>query len=101
MSAVDDLMSTVTRLGNDELVAQAVYAMEAAGLTPTPELCKAAFLGAAHVIELAEKLHDVDTYTTVEMLAATGKDANRAPKPPSNRSKTLTRSLLSAKKRFR
>lgn len=72
MSAVDDLMSTVTRLGNDELVAQAVYAMEAAGLTPTPELCKAAFLGAAHVIELAEKLHDVDTYTTVEMLAATG-----------------------------
>jgi hypothetical protein len=70
MSAVDDLMSTVIRLGNDELVAKAVFAMEAAGLTPTPELCKAAFLGAAHVVELAEQLHDIKTFTTVEMLAA-------------------------------
>ena len=72
MSAVDDLMSTVTRLGNDALVAQAVFALKTAGLEPTPELCKAAFIGAAHVLQLAEKAHDVGTFTTVEMLAATG-----------------------------
>ena len=70
MSAVDDLMATVTRLGKDQLVAQAAFAMEAAGLTPTPELCKAAFIGAAHCMRLAEKAYDVETFTTVEMLAA-------------------------------
>ena len=70
MSTVDDLMSTVTRLGNDALVAQAVFALQAAGLEPTPELCRAAFVGAAHVMQLAEKAHDVETFNTVEMLAA-------------------------------
>lgn len=69
-NAVDELMSTVTRLGNDALVAQAAHALEAAGITPTPEYCVAAFIGAAHVMEIAEKAHTVGTYTTVEMLAA-------------------------------
>lgn len=70
MSAVDDLMSTVTRLGNDALVAQAVHALKSAGLELTPDMCKAAFIGAAHCMGLAEKAHDVETFTTVEMLAA-------------------------------
>ena len=70
MSSVDNLLSTVTRLGNDQLVAQAAFALQAAGLKPTSELCKAAFIGAAHVLQLAEKAHDVGTFTTVEMLAA-------------------------------
>lgn len=70
MSAVDDLMSTVTRLGNDALVAQAVFALQSAGLELTPDMCKAAFIGAAHVMQLAEKAHNVGTFTTVEMLAA-------------------------------
>ena len=70
MSAVDDLMSTVTRLGNDALVAQAVFALQTAGLELTPDICKAAFVGAAHVMQLAEKAHGVGTFTTLEMLAA-------------------------------
>ena len=63
-------MGTVTRLGNDALVAQAAAAMEAADMSLTPELCRAAFVGAAHVMQLAEKAHAVGTFTTVEMLAA-------------------------------
>ena len=70
MSTVNDLMSTVTRLGNDELVAKAAFTMESAGMTPTPELCRAAFLGASHVVQLADRLHEIGTFTTVEMLAA-------------------------------
>jgi hypothetical protein len=70
MSTVDDLMATVTRLGNDTLVAQAAFALENAGLPLTADICKAAFIGAAHVAQLAEKAHNVGTFTTVEMLAA-------------------------------
>lgn len=69
MTGFDDLLATVVRLGNDQLVAQARYTLEAAGIEVTPELTKAAFVGAAHVLDLAERSKDVDTLTTAEMVA--------------------------------
>lgn len=69
MSDIDDLLATVKRLGNDQLVAQARYTLEAAGVDITPALARASFLGAAHVLDLAERSKDVGTLTATEMIA--------------------------------
>ena len=69
MLTVDDVMKTVTRLGNDALVAQARFAFESAGIFLTPDMCKAAFCAAAHIVELAERSYDVGSLTAGEMVA--------------------------------
>lgn len=69
MSSIDDLIGTVTRLGNDQLVAQARYALEKAGMFVAPDTCKAAFVGAAHIFDLAERSQAVGTLTSAEMVA--------------------------------
>ena len=69
MPTVDDVMKTVTRLGNDALVAQARFALESAGIFLTPDMCKAAFCAAAHIVELAERSYDVGSLTAGEMVA--------------------------------
>ena len=69
MTKVEELMSSVAKLGNDMLVAQARAALEIDGHDPTPEFCKAAFVGVAHLEEIARRAHDVGTLTTNEMLA--------------------------------
>lgn len=69
MSVVDDLMGTVTRLGNDQLVAQARFALESQGVFLTPKECRIAFLAAAHTLELAERSYEVGTLTGGEMVA--------------------------------
>lgn len=69
MSSIDDLMGTVTRLGNDQLVAQARYALEKADVFVVPSTCIAAFVGAAHILDLAERSRDVGTLTSAEMVA--------------------------------
>ena len=69
MTKVEELMASVAKLGNDMLVAQARAALEIDGHEPTPDFCKAAFIGVAHLEEIARRSHDVGTLTTNEMLA--------------------------------
>lgn len=69
MNKVEELMASVAKLGNDMLVAQARAALEIDGHDPTPEFCKAAFIAAAHIEELARRAHDVGTLTATEMIA--------------------------------
>ena len=69
MNRVDELMESVSKLGNDMLVAQARAALEIDGHDPTPEFCKAAFLGIAHLHEIATRAHDAGTLTPNEMIA--------------------------------
>lgn len=66
---IDGLLATVTRLGNDALVAQARHTLEAHGMDVTPEMCVAAFVGAAHILHMAERSHDVGTLSANEMVA--------------------------------
>ncbi len=69
MTKVEELMASIAKLGNDMLVAQARAALEIDGHDPTPDFCKAAFIGVAHLEEIARRSHDVGTLTTTEMLA--------------------------------
>ena len=69
MTRVEELMESVIRLGNDMLVAQARAALEIDGHDPTPEFCKAAFIGSAHVEELARRAHDAGTLSAQESIA--------------------------------
>ena len=69
MTTINDVMRTVTRLGNDALVAQARFSLESAGVFLTPDMCRAAFCAAAHIVELAERSHDVGSLTANEMVA--------------------------------
>ncbi len=62
MTRVDEMMESVAKLGNDMLVAQARAALEIDGHDPTPEFCKAAFLGIAH-------LHDLKMLVCVVMFS--------------------------------
>lgn len=69
MTGIDALMETVTRLGNDQLVAQARFSLETSGMFMSPDTCKAAFIGAAHILDLAERSQAVGTLTAGEMVA--------------------------------
>lgn len=69
MTRVEELMSSVAKLGNDMLVAQARAALEIDGHEPTPDFCKAAFIGVAHLEEIARRAHDSGTLTANEMIA--------------------------------
>lgn len=69
VNRVDELMESVSKLGNDMLVAQARAALEIDGHDPTPEFCKAAFLGIAHLHEIATRAHDAGTLSANEMIA--------------------------------
>jgi hypothetical protein len=71
MTKVEQLMESVSKLGNDMLVAQARAALEIDGHDPTPEFCKAAFIAAAHIDELARRAHDAGTLNGNEMSACT------------------------------
>lgn len=66
---VEELMATVARLGNDQLVAQLRYSLEYDGITPTPDYCKAAFIGIAYTMDIAERAHDANTLSATEMIA--------------------------------
>lgn len=66
---VEELMSTVARLGNDQLVAQLRYSLEYDGIEPTPDYCKAAFVGCAYTMDIAERAHDANTLSATEMIA--------------------------------
>lgn len=68
-TGINDLMATVTRLGNDQLVAQARFSLETTGMFVSPDTCKAAFIGAAHVLDLAERSANAGTLTPGEMVA--------------------------------
>ncbi len=67
--SIDQLLATVTRLGNDALVAQARHTLEAHGMFVSPDTCVAAFIGAAHILHLAERSHEVGTLSANEMVA--------------------------------
>ena len=69
MTRVEEMMQSVAKLGNDMLVAQARAALEIDGHDPTPEFCKAAFVGVAHLEEIARRAHDAGTLTGNEMVA--------------------------------
>ena len=69
VNRVDVLMDAVTKLGNDMLVAQLRAALEVDGTTPTPEFCKAAFVGVSHLYELAMRACESGTLTQNEMIA--------------------------------
>ena len=69
MNRIEEMMSTVAKLGNDMLVAQVRAALEIDGEDPTPEFCKAAFIGVAHLEDIARRAHEAGTFTTQEMLA--------------------------------
>lgn len=71
MTRVEEMMQSVAKLGNDMLVAQARAALEIDGHDPTPEFCKAAFIGVAHLEEIAQRAHDAGTLTATETLACT------------------------------
>jgi hypothetical protein len=69
MNRIEEMMSTVAKLGNDVLVAQVRAALEIDGHDPTPEFCKAAFVGIAHLEDIARRAHDAGTLTANEMIA--------------------------------
>jgi len=69
LASFEELMGLITKLGNHELVAQTRYSLEYDGIKPTPEFCTAAFIGAALVAEMAERAHEAETISTVEMVA--------------------------------
>ena len=69
MNRVDVLMDAVTKLGNDMLVAQARAALEIDGHDPTPDFCKAAFVGVSHLCEIAMRACESGTLTQNEMIA--------------------------------
>jgi hypothetical protein len=66
---VEELMATVTRLGNDQLVAQLRYSLEYDGIEPTADYCKAAFVGIAYTMDIAERAYDANTLSATEMIA--------------------------------
>lgn len=65
----DEMMDLIVKLGNHQLVAEVKYALEHDGITPTPEFCKAAFIGLAHMIELADRAHDSGSLSQLEIVA--------------------------------
>lgn len=65
----EDMMDLVVKLGNHQLVAEVKYALEHDGITPTPDFCKAAFVGLAYMIELADRAHDAGSLSQLEMVA--------------------------------
>lgn len=67
---VEELMATVNRLGNHELVAQTRFALEADGIAVDPAYCMAAFVGVAYTMELAERAHDSGALSIGEMVAS-------------------------------
>lgn len=69
MTKFDDLLNLTNKLGNDLIVAQTRYALESDGHFLTPNFAFAAFVGAASVIDLAEKGHNAGTLTATEMVA--------------------------------
>jgi hypothetical protein len=69
MTRFDDLLTVTEKLGNDLIVAQTRYALEADGHFLTPAFVFSAFIGAASVIDLAEKGHNAGTLTASEMVA--------------------------------
>lgn len=69
MTKIDGLMDQVVRLGNDQLVAQARYSLEANGVFVTPKECVIAFMAAAHILDLAERSFDANVLSAGEMVA--------------------------------
>ena len=66
---IDELMATVNRLGNDALVAQVRAALEIDGINPDGDFCKAAFIGCAYVLDLAERSTEAGALSVTEMVA--------------------------------